>query len=142
MVRRPLNVWTPKDPDIACWFPKVGADFSAHRERLKMDYLLHRDLRCRGCDEWLRGEFHMHESPYSRRDVMGWPRPWRVLIMCPYSVIALCRDCNLGLAGKSPPGRLEVLEEHVAMYGLAVVRWARSLPFTVNPLRGALGGPM
>lgn len=119
-------------------------EFSAWRRVLKMDYLIWRDRRCRSCGDWLRGEGHMHEGIYSRRDVMGWRRDLRVLIQTPYNNVMLCRDCNLGLAGKSPPDRWQVLEEHVARYGLGVLRWMRSLPFKSNPMQVALeeGGRM
>ena len=84
----------------------------------------------------------MHEGIFSKANVQGWPKEWRGQINIEANCILLCDNCNLGLAGKSPPARLEVLEQQVAYYGLGVLRWARSLPFTVNPLRGALGGSM
>jgi len=117
----------------------VRANMSIHREALKTGYLVYRDTVCRSCGElWNGSTPHMHEALLSRRDVQGWPLPWRVLINTPYNCVLLCRDCNLGLAGKCPPPRERVLTEHVHRYGMGVVRWLRSLPFKSHPLRGLL----
>ena len=131
------DVWVPDA--LAPFFPEVGADMAAHRERLKMDCLLQRDRCCRGCHEPFLGRIaHMHEGILSRQNVRGWPREWRVLIMTPFNCILICGEANLGLGGKSPPPRARVLAEHVHMYGPGVVRWLRSLPFKSHPLRGLL----
>jgi len=129
-------------PDaLAPFFPEVGADMAEHRCMLKMDYLVHRDRCCRACGEPFLGRVaHMHEGILSRRDVQGWPKEWRVLIMTPFNCILINREANLGLDGKSPPPRARVLAEHVHMYGPGVVHWLRSLPFKSHPLRGLLKG--
>ena len=133
------DVWVPDA--LAPFFPEVGADMATHRRMLKMDCLVRRDRCCRACGEPFLGRIaHMHEGILSKRDVQGWPVEWRVLINTPYCCVLLCRDCNLGLAGKHPPPRARVLAEHVHMYGPGVVRWLRSLPFKSHPLRGLLEG--
>ena len=121
------------------YFPRVGEDQPVHRRVLKLS-LITRDKVCRGCSAPLTREAHMHEGIISRQDVRGWPKAWRVLIFSPYNAILLCRDCNLGLSGKNPPARAQVLAEQVHIYGLGVVRWLRSLPFKEgsNPVKGLL----
>lgn len=132
-------IWTPDAPGLQGLFPDPGTPFSAHREKVKR-YLLAIETHCMGCGKRLPPIPHMHEGIISRRDVMGWPKRWRVLCITVYSCTLLHPDCNWGLSGKSPPSREKVLRLKVHEYGVGVVVWLRSLPFKAHPLAGLLEG--
>ena len=120
--------------------PPVTIDQGRHRKQLKAD-LLSRDRACRGCGcKWSEATaIHMHEGIISKRDVQGWKPPAiRGQINIEANTILLCHDCNLGLHGKNPPPREQVLREQVHIYGLGVIRWLASLPFKSHPIRGLL----
>jgi len=139
------DVWIPDELASAIFIPSgmtrppLATNQSQHRRELK-EKLVCRDTRCRACGRrWSEVvAIHMHEAILSKADVMGWKKKLRGQINIEANCILLCEDCHLGLGGKSPPTRLEVLEQHVQMYGLGVVRWLRSLPFKAHPLKGLL----
>ena len=132
--------FVPQDKSLVNLFPEVGDHFGRHRARVKMWLLANTPWECPGCGDRM-GIAHMHEGIISRKQVTGWPEERRVLIHVPYNCVLLCPDCNLGLSGKSPPSREEVLEIKVERFGeQEVARWLRSLPYKVHPLRGWLEG--
>ena len=121
--------------------PPLTTDQSWHRKELKEQLLWKRDRVCRGCGcIWGKATaIHMHEGIISKRDVQGWQPPsWRGQINIEANTILLCHDCNLGLHGKNPPPREQVLREQVGIYGPDVIKWLASLPFKSHPLRGLL----
>jgi len=123
-------------------FPQAGDSVREHRFKLKR-WLLQRQFMCAGCWQPLGAStagVHMHECMISRGNVQGWqPKGRRVLIFTAYNCLLLCRDCNLSLGGKNPPGRLVAFKRQCKLYGEeAVVQWLKSLPFKAHPLKGIL----
>jgi len=113
--------------------PDMKVDFHEWRMGLKR-HLMRRDKVCRSCGGPFGNGIHMHEGIFSRVQVVGWPRKWRVLIHCELNCVLLHPNCNLGRHGMSPPPREQVWNEHCEMYGSDVMMsWVSSLPFKYFP---------
>jgi len=127
------------DNNLEAFFPSVGTHMGAHRATLKLYLHALNKICLLGCGtKWGNVVPHMHEGVVSRRDVMGWPEPWRVLIHTPYNCTLLCPDCNLGLNGKSPPSREKVFAWMLRLHGEDFLRWLESLPFKSHPAKGLI----
>jgi hypothetical protein len=66
--------------------------------------------------------------------VMGWPKPWRVLIHCPFNSVLLC---DLHHETHREPAKEEIADWMYDSYGLDYLHWLESLPFkSAHPLQG------
>lgn len=145
MKRENPKIAIPTDPELRRLFPVVGADFVEQCDRVKWYLIDPRDGFC-----WVEmfkqptyafcvgaSVSSKHEGPVRRGDVMGWPKPWRVLIHVPYNCFMLC-DEHHGTSYE--PGREQFADWLLGYYGDPYVAWLASLPFKLgtNPMKGWL----
>ena len=124
----------PIPADLSEWFPNIGDDVQRQRQNM-FPFIDERDGLCwvTGCDG--HEASYMHE--YIRRSaVMGWPKPWRVIIQCPYGSVKLC---DLHHETFREPAPQEIADWMYDTYGTGYLLWLQSLPFKVqsaHPLAG------
>jgi hypothetical protein len=113
-------------------FPDIGASVQEWRNTLQ-PFIYDRDGPCwvTGCDG--HNISYMHEA-IRRGAVMGWPKPWRVIIQNPFNCVILC---DLHHETHREPAPEEIADWMLDTYGNDYLLWLESLPFkSRHPLDG------
>ncbi len=98
------------------------------KERLDYIFAMLRPRLCLVCSEPF-DVFDMHEGIASRRDVQGWKKPKRSLIMTELNCIPLHHTCHLD----RPPTREKVWEYQKEFYGETTLNlWYFGLPWKIG----------
>lgn len=136
-ITKPITTITGKSEDlVVTWLDPKGSytkDFLNNwRENVKrnVDYIFYRyrPRLCMVCG-YPFSVFDMHEGIVSRKDVQGWSKRNRHLIMTELNCIPLHHTCHLD----SPPSRQDVWEYQKEFYGNAMLQlWYNELPWKLG----------